>query len=86
MNKPDRRFCKDIGLYRIPICQLYDLRRAVLKIKPQFTPLAVVVHLIQVDSGGYFLFLLRHSVCFSVTVWTSPLFSSFRRSLSSVRR
>ena len=33
-----------------------------------------------------FLFLLRHSVCFSVAVWTSPLSSSFRRSLSSVRR
>ena len=37
-------------------------------------------------SGGYFLFLLRHSVCFSVTVWITPLSSSFSRSLSSVRR
>lgn len=43
---------QNIGLYRVPICQLYDLRCAVLKIKPQFTPLAVVVHQIFVDSGG----------------------------------
>ena len=54
MNKPDHRFCKDIGLYRVPICQLYDLRCAAFKIKPQFTPHAVVIHLIQVDSGGNF--------------------------------
>ena len=86
MNKPGHRFCKDIGLYRIPICQLYDLRCAAFKIKPELAPHAVVVRLIQVDSGGYFLFLLRHSVCFSATVWTSPLSGSFRRSLSSVRR
>ena len=32
------------------------------------------------------MFFLRRSVCFSVTVWTSLLSSSFRRSLSSVRR
>ena len=73
-------------LCRIPICKFYDLRCAILKIKPQLTPFAVVVCLIQVGSGSYFLFLLRHSVCFSVTVWTSPLSSSFRRSLSSVCR
>ena len=54
MNKPDRLFCKDIGLDRIPICQTHDLRCAVFKIKPQLAPFAVVVRLIQVDSGGYF--------------------------------
>ena len=54
MNKPDPRFCKDIGLYRIPICQFDNLRCAVFKIKPQLAPFAVVVRLIQVDSGGYF--------------------------------
>ena len=54
MNKPDHRFCKDIGLYRIPICQPHDLRCAAFKIKPKLAPHAVVVRLIQVDSGGYF--------------------------------
>lgn len=44
--------CKNIGLYRVPICQLYDLRRTVFKIKPQLAPLAVVVHQIFVDSSG----------------------------------
>ena len=34
MNKPDHRFCKDIGLYRIPICRPHDLRCAAFKIKP----------------------------------------------------
>lgn len=49
-----RRFCKDVGLYRVSISQLYDLSRAFFKIKPNFTPFAVVVRLIQVDNGGYF--------------------------------
>lgn len=86
LNKPYHRFCKDVGLHRVPICQFYYLGCAVLKVKPQLTPFTVVVRLIQVDSGGYFLFLLRHSVCFSVTVWTTLLSSSFSRNLSSVRR
>ena len=49
---PDRRLCKDVGLCRIQICKFYDLRCAILKIKPQLTPFAVVVRLIQVDRGG----------------------------------
>ena len=86
LDVPYRRPCKDIGLYRVPLRQPDDLRRAGCKVKSDFSSFAVVVRLIQVDNGGYFLFLLRHSVCFSVTVWTSLLSSSFRRSLSSVRR
>lgn len=52
-------FClsKDIGFYRVPICQLHNLRCAVFKIKPNPTPFAVVVRPIQVDSGGYFFVL-----------------------------
>ena len=45
---------KDIGFYRVPICQLHNLRCAAFKIKPNLTPFAVVVRPIQVDSGGYF--------------------------------
>ena len=47
-------FCKDVRFYRIPTRQLYDLRCAAFKVKPQITPFAVVVRLIQVDRGGYF--------------------------------
>ena len=57
---PDRRFCKDVRFYRIPICQFYYLGCAVLKVKPNFAPFAVVVRLILVDSGGYFFVLLSH--------------------------
>ena len=52
LNKSNCRLCKDVGLYRVPISQSDDLRCAVFKIKPQFTPLAVVVDQIFVDSGG----------------------------------
>ena len=45
---------KDIGFYRVPICQFDDLRCAAFKIKPKLTQFAVVVCLIQVDSGGNF--------------------------------
>ena len=86
MNKPYRRICKDVRFYCIPIRQPDDLRCVVFKIEPNFAPFAVVVRLILVDSGGYFLFFLRLSVCFSVTVWITPLSSSFSRSLSNVRR
>ena len=54
LNKPYRRFCKDVGLHRVPIRQPDDLRCAIFKIEPNFAPFAVVVRLIQVDSGGYF--------------------------------
>ncbi len=45
-------FCKDVRFYRIPIRQLYDLRCAAFKVKPQLAPFAVVVYQIFVDSGG----------------------------------
>ena len=86
LDVPNRRLCKDVGLCRIPICKFYDLRCAILKIKPQLTPSAVVVCLIQVDSGGYFLFFFVLFTCFKVTVCTMPLSRSFRRSLSKARR
>ena len=54
-------FCKFLAYHRIPLCQADNLRCSSLKIKRNLTPFAVVVHLIQVDSGGYFsvLFFLR---------------------------
>jgi len=55
LDVPSRRPCKDIGLCRIPICKFYDLRCAILKIKPQLTPFAVVVCLIQVGSERRFV-------------------------------
>ena len=51
---PNRRPCKYVGLHRIPLRQPDDLRRAVYKIKSDLAPFAVVVRLIQVDSGGSF--------------------------------
>ena len=47
--------CKYLVYHRIPLRQLDDLRCSSLKIKRNLTPFAVVVHLIQVDSGGDFL-------------------------------
>ena len=55
LDVPNRRLCKDVGLCRIPICKFYDLRCAILKIKPQLTPFAVVVCLIQVGSERRFV-------------------------------
>ena len=52
---PNRRLCKDVGLYRVPLRQPDDLRCAILKIKPQLTPFAVVVCLIQVGSERRFV-------------------------------
>ena len=52
MASEDRRFCKDVRFYRIPIRQLYDLRCAAFKVKPQLAPFAIVVYQIFVDSGG----------------------------------
>lgn len=52
----DCLFCKFLTYRRIPLCQPDDLRCSSLKIKLNLTPVAVVVHLIQVDSGGDFLF------------------------------
>lgn len=45
-------FCKDVRFHCVPICQFYYLGCAVLKVKPQLAPFAVVVHQIFVDSGG----------------------------------
>ena len=50
-------FGKNVALCGIPLCQPHDLRCSSLKIKRNLTPFAVVVHLIQVDSGGDFLFV-----------------------------
>ena len=87
MNKPNRGFCENFGLYRIQLRQLDDLRRAVFKIEPNFAPFAVARRLIQVDSGGYFFVLLAAlGLLQRVTVWITPLSSSFSRSLSNVRR
>ena len=55
-NKSNYFFCKFLAYHRIPLCQADNLRCSSLKIKRNFTPFAVVVHLIQVDSGGDFLF------------------------------
>ena len=49
-------FCKFLAYRRIPFRQPDDLRCFGLKIKRNLAPFAVVVHLIQVDSGGDFLF------------------------------
>ena len=49
---PDCCLCKDIGLYRVPLRQPNDLCRAGCKVKSDLSPFAVVVHLLQVDSGG----------------------------------
>lgn len=46
MDVPNRRPCKDIGLYRIQLCQLDDLRCAGCKVKSDLSPFAVVVYLI----------------------------------------
>ena len=54
LDVPNRRPCKDIGLYRVPLRQPDDLRCAGCKVKFDLSTFAVVVYLIQVDSGGYF--------------------------------
>ena len=53
----DCLFCKFLAYRRIPFRQPDDLRCFDLKIKRNLAPFAVVVHLIQVDSGGDFLFV-----------------------------
>ena len=53
-------FCKNIGLYCVPICQLHNFHCAVFKVKLNFAPLAVAVCLILVDYGGDFLFYPLH--------------------------
>ena len=85
LDVPNHRPCKDIGLYRVPLCQSDDLRCAGCKVKSHLSPFAVVVRLIQVGSGGYFLFFFVLFTCFKVTVCTMPLSMSFRRSLSKAR-
>ena len=40
MDVPNRRPCKDIGLYRIQLCQLDDLRCAGCKVKSDLSPFA----------------------------------------------
>ena len=55
LDVPNRRPCKDIGLYRVPLRQSDDLRCAGCKIKPQLAPSAVVVCLIQVGSERRFV-------------------------------
>ena len=49
---PNRRLCKDVGLYRVPLRQPDDLHCAGCKVKSDLSPFAVVVCLIQVDRGG----------------------------------
>ena len=56
LQMTDCLFCKFLAYRRIPFRQPDDLRCFGLKIKRNLTPFAVVVHLIQVDSGGDFLF------------------------------
>ena len=82
----NHRPCEDVGLYRIQLRQPDDLRCAGCKVKSDLSPFAVVVRLIQVDSGGYFLFFFVLFPCFKVMVCTMPLSMSYRRSLSKARR
>ena len=55
LNVPNRRPCKDIGLYRVPLRQPDDLRCAGCKVKSDLSPFAVVVCLIQVGSERRFV-------------------------------
>ena len=52
---PNRRPCKDIGLYRVPLRQPDDLRCAGFKVKSDLAPFAVAVCLIQVGSERRFV-------------------------------
>lgn len=81
----DCLFCKFLAYRRIPFRQPDDLRCFGLKIKRNLTPFAVVVHLVEVDSGGDFLFAFDLGFAFQLNhvkhpgfcQQTSQMFHSF---------
>ena len=65
-------FCKFLAYRRIPLRQQNNLRRSGLKIKRNLAPFAVVVHLVEVDSGGDWSFARCEDIM--MTTKTGPIF------------
>lgn len=73
-NMMNRFLRKCLANHSVPLCQLDKLCFSCLKIKRNLTPFAVVVHLVEVNSGGDFLFAFGLGFAFQSNHMKRPSF------------